>query len=125
MVQDTLLTLHAKRHLFDPKYPFGVWLTTIARHLWIDYLRSHGKQIDPYTFMQLYPQSEEHTQHTYEDVQRLLNNLSPDYAQIIDMVKLKEMSVQEVSQETGRSPSSVKVMVHRGIKKMSNALEKN
>lgn len=125
LVQDTLLTVHAKRHLFDRRYAFGIWLTTIARNLWIDYLRSHNKQLDPYTLMQLYPQSAEHEHHTHEDLQRLLSGLSPPYAQVIEMVKLKEMSVQEVSEETGHSPSSVKVMVHRGIKKMSHALEKN
>lgn len=39
-VQDTLMAIHAKRHTFDPARPFGPWLSAVARHKWIDRLRS-------------------------------------------------------------------------------------
>ena len=41
-----------------------------------------------------------------------------EQAHIIGLHKLKELSVEEVSQATGKSPSAVKVAVHRGLKKL-------
>jgi len=43
---------------------------------------------------------------------------------VIELAKLREMSIEEVSKQTGHSPSSVKVMIHRGMKKMMAAVEK-
>jgi RNA polymerase sigma-70 factor (ECF subfamily) len=42
-VQDILLTLHAVRHSYDPRRPFGPWLLTIARRRIVDRLRSRGR----------------------------------------------------------------------------------
>ena len=38
-VQDTLLTIHAIRHVYDPRRPFGPWLAAIARRRIADRLR--------------------------------------------------------------------------------------
>src|SRR5258708_25259212 len=38
--QDTLLTLHARRHTYEPGRPFKAWLAGIARYKWIDRLRA-------------------------------------------------------------------------------------
>jgi len=37
--------------------------------------------------------------------------------------KLSNLSIAEASKQTGHSPSSVKVMIHRGMKKMMAAVE--
>src|ERR671919_2815924 len=42
-VQDILLTLHAVRHTYDPRRPFGPWLLAIARRRIADRLRHHGR----------------------------------------------------------------------------------
>jgi RNA polymerase sigma-70 factor, ECF subfamily len=39
-VQDILLTIHAMRHTYDPRRPFGPWLVTIANRRMIDRLRT-------------------------------------------------------------------------------------
>jgi len=46
LVQDTLLTLHAKRQTFDPHYSFGPWIAAVARHRWIDHLRATLKYVE-------------------------------------------------------------------------------
>ena len=45
-----------------------------------------------------------------QDIRTLLNLIPPAQAEVIEMVKLQEMSVREVSEKTGHSPSSVKKM---------------
>ncbi len=39
-VQDTLISIHQKRHTYDPSRPFEAWLGAIAHHKWIDRLRA-------------------------------------------------------------------------------------
>ena len=52
------------------------------------------------------------------DVAVLLAQLPKDQARVISLHKLQDMSVEEVSRATGKSPSAVKVIVHRGLKKL-------
>ena len=39
LIQETLMSLHAKRATYDPSRPFYPWLAAIARYRWIDALR--------------------------------------------------------------------------------------
>ncbi len=39
-VQDALVAVHRKRHMYDPRRPFLPWLAAIARYKWIDAIRS-------------------------------------------------------------------------------------
>jgi RNA polymerase sigma-70 factor (ECF subfamily) len=57
------------------------------------------------------------------DVKTLLELIPLAQAEMIEMIKLQEMSVEEVSQKKGHSPSNVKIMVHRGMKKMMAAVD--
>jgi RNA polymerase sigma-70 factor (ECF subfamily) len=45
VVQETLISVHAARHTYDPRRPFAPWYYAIARNRLIDVLRSprrHG-----------------------------------------------------------------------------------
>ncbi|MFN5589466.1 MAG: sigma-70 family RNA polymerase sigma factor [Holosporales bacterium] len=123
LVQDTLMTLHAKRQTFDPQYPFGPWIAAVARHRWIDHMRKTLRYVEMQMdddFPSQEPARDESAKH---DVKTLLKLIPATQAQIIEMVKLQEMTIEEVSQKTGHSPSNVKIMVHRGMKKMMLAVE--
>jgi hypothetical protein len=43
-IQDTLISIHEKRHTYDPRRPFKPWAAAIARYKWIDRLRSMRHQ---------------------------------------------------------------------------------
>src|ERR1700750_1087264 len=45
IVQEILLTVHLKRHTWDPTAPFAPWLFTIARNKLIDALRRRGRRV--------------------------------------------------------------------------------
>ncbi len=117
LVQDTLLAVHNKRHTYDPKQPFGPWLAAVARYRLIDFYRANAK----HTHVELDEDLEETK--TVDptvsmDLKKLLQQISPKQAKVIELLKLREMSVQEVSAQTGYSQSAVKVMAHRGLKKL-------
>jgi RNA polymerase sigma-70 factor (ECF subfamily) len=53
----------------------------------------------------------------------LLAEAKPAQAQVIRLVKLRGASVEEASRISGQSPSLVKVNIHRGLKRIGQALE--
>src|SRR5438046_6704435 len=49
LVQETLISVHAKRQSFDTSRPYLPWLAAIARYRWIDALRKmrDADELDP------------------------------------------------------------------------------
>lgn len=52
------------------------------------------------------------------ELARMSSELSPVQKEALDLVKLKEMSLAEASAISGQSVASLKVNIHRAIKKM-------
>jgi RNA polymerase sigma-70 factor, ECF subfamily len=44
LCQGTLLRIHSARRSYDPQYPFGCWMYSIARNLMCDHVRSQFKR---------------------------------------------------------------------------------
>ncbi len=117
--QEALLTLHAKRHTYDPSKPFGPWLAAIARYKWIDRLRA----------MKTAPMEELSDALTVRDcgeavqsarsLEALLTRLKPAQANAIRLVKLEGLSIREAAERLGQTISLVKVNIHRGLKQLS------
>lgn len=125
LVQETLLTIHQKRHTFDVNQAFGPWFTAVAKHRWIDHLRKVGRLNEtPFDEVEidLVLRVDYSTSH---DVMALLANLPKAQADVIRLVKLQELSLQETSDKTGHSVSSIKVMIHRGMKKLQKLAKDN
>ena len=121
--QDTLLTLHARRHTYEPGRPFKAWLAGIARYKWIDRLRALDR--DP---------AVSYAEDMSEDIaiddhgpaivsalllRKLLSQLKPAQSEVIRLVKLDGLSVEEASELTGQSVPLVKVNIHRGLAMLS------
>jgi len=123
LVQETLMALHNKRHTYDPNYQFGPWISAIARYRWIDHMRATLKYVETAINDDFPVDDRDRDESAKKDVTSLLKLIPPAQAEVIEMVKLRQMSVEEVSHKTGHSPSSVKIMVHRGMKKMMAAVE--
>ena len=122
LVQMTLLSLHEKRHTYDPAAAFMPWIAAVARHKLIDYVRKAGRHVHvELDDDQIADDGREGTlppELARRDVDILLSQLPKDQARIIRLHKLHEMSVDDVSAATGKSASAVKVTVHRGLKRL-------
>ena len=121
--QDTLLTLHVRRHTYEPGRPFKAWVAGIARYKWIDRLRALER--DPAA-----PSSEAMSEDIAIDdhgpaiicallLRELLSQLRPSESEVIRLVKLEGLSIEEASERTGQSTSLVKVNIHRGLSRLS------
>jgi RNA polymerase sigma factor (sigma-70 family) len=117
--QEALLAVHATRHAYQPSRPFGPWVAAIARHKWIDHVRSASR------FTALSLNDEIPVADGGEAaingiaVDGLLNKLKPSQARVIRLVKLEGVSIEGASGATGQSMSLVKVNIHRGLKTLA------
>lgn len=120
LVQMTLLSLHEKRHTYDPNAPFLPWIAAVARHKLIDFVRKSGRHVHVELNEELGLEDGMQPDLAARDVAVLLAQLPKDQARIIKLHKLDGLSVEEVAGQTGKSASAVKVTVHRGLKKLQS-----
>jgi RNA polymerase sigma-70 factor, ECF subfamily len=130
VVQDVLLTVHTIRNTYDPKRPFGPWLVAIANRRIIDRLRRHTRQksreIELAAEHETFPDATANLDNATSAELALIgaiDRLPPDQREAIKMLKLKEMSLKEASQASGRSIAALKVATHRAIKNLRHLLK--
>lgn len=124
VVQDVLLTVHRVRHTYDPSRPFRPWVAAIARRRSIDMLRRRGRT-------EAMEVANEPAYETFADpaanrdidaaqntagLSGAIAGLPPSQREAIELLKLQEMSLAEASRASGKSPTALKVNVHRAIK---------
>ena len=122
--QETLLAVHRRRHTYDPQYPFGPWLAAIAKHKWVDQLRSLERRLDEELPDNLSVGDHEASVISASVLARLLEELRPAQAQAILLVKVQGYSIADASGETGLSPSAIKMNIHRGLARLTAFIEK-
>ncbi|MDE1915508.1 MAG: sigma-70 family RNA polymerase sigma factor [Sphingomonadales bacterium] len=126
VVQDTMMTLHRVRHTYDPARPMMPWIAAIAATRAVDALRRQGRiqrreiwdetvlalELDPDATRQM----EEFA--VRGDVSRLLAGLPARQRQAVEMVKLKQMSLDHVARETSQSVPTIKALLHRAFTRL-------
>jgi RNA polymerase sigma-70 factor (ECF subfamily) len=135
-VQDVLLAIHAVRHAYDPRRPFGPWLVAIANRRIIDRLRRHLRERSREITMtpehetfwagqtNLASGSEEPAVEE-EALRDAIGKLSPDQQQAIRLLKIRELSLKEAALASGRSVAALKVATHRAIKSRRKLLQRS
>jgi RNA polymerase sigma-70 factor, ECF subfamily len=135
-VQDILLTIHAMRHTYDPKRPFGPWLVTIASRRIIDRLRRQMRTLSRETEFTTehetfsadgtnLPWSGDDASADDAALHAAIERLPPDQREAIRLLKLREMSLKEAALASGRSISALKVATHRAIKSLRKILQQS
>jgi len=123
LVQETLLAVHLQRGTYDASYPVTAWLLAIARHKLVDLWRRRGRKEnlhdDVDDLNELHLVEEETDVHASRDLSVLLQALTVPQRQAIELTRLEGLSIAEASERTGLSESSIKVLVHRGLKRLS------
>jgi RNA polymerase sigma-70 factor (ECF subfamily) len=124
VLQDSLLAIHRARHTYLPDRPVGPWLYAICRHRMMDHYRKcrRRERIESFcesdaTCFGLSADAREtnrETDNSGESALDLLDQVSQKQRQVIELLKMGDLSVREVSAQTGMSESAVKVTAFRG-----------
>jgi RNA polymerase sigma-70 factor (ECF subfamily) len=131
-VQETLLTIHRARATYDPSRPFLPWLRAIAQRRAVDALRTHGRTTareiaDDDAYLN-HPGLELPADATLDraDQTRVLAEaiaaLPPGQRQAVELLALRERSLDEAAVDTGRSKGALKVNLHRAINALRQRL---
>lgn len=131
VLQDVLLTVHRVRHTYEPGRPVKPWLAAIAARRAIDSLRRRGRvsrqEVHNEAAYETFADpdaNKEEAGDTVRELARMTSGLSPRQKEALELVKLKELSLAEASVLSGRSVASLKVNIHRAMKKMRHNFTK-
>lgn len=133
VVQDVLLTVHRVRHTYDPARPFDAWLATIARRRSIDAIRRRGRILAVETTDDAAyetfadPGANKDTELTVKasGLGAAIAALPEGQREAIELLKVRDLSLREASQLSGKSIAALKVNVHRAIKTLRARLKGN
>lgn len=132
IVQDVLLTVHRVRHTYEPGRPVKPWLAAITVRRSIDAMRRRGRigarEVHNEPAYETYADPQANRKEAGDPARSLAQltaSLSKGQKEALDLVKLKEMSLAEASAASGQSVASLKVNIHRAIKKMRALLPKD
>ena len=120
--QEALLAIHVHKQKYDTSDAMRPWLKTIARFKWIDQLRSHLRSPDSLEDVEVPVEDHGAMARSSVLLELLLAAANPAQEQVIRLVKLRGSSVEEASRISGQSQSLVKVNIHRGLKRIGQAL---
>ncbi len=125
VVQEVLLTIHRARATYDPARPFLPWLRAIAQRRAVDALRSYGRTAarevaDEDAYLN-HPEAASGVDERLDrsDQARLLAaaiaTLPAGQREAVELLALRERSLEEAAGVTGRSKGALKVNLHRAI----------
>ncbi len=123
LVQETLMSIHAKRATYDPTRPYLPWLAAIARYRWVDQLRRTYRASEEMLDDDLAIGDFESEVTARISIDRMLVQLPRGQAEAIRLVKIDGLSIAEASARCKQSEPLVKVNIHRGLKRLAAIIE--
>ena len=119
LMQEALMSIHTRRHTYDPAEPLTPWVYAIARYKLIDHLRRTRASVADLPIEdaeEIMAQDDYVGTESANDLAKLMNQLPEKMRCAIQSVKLDGLSVAEAANQCGMSESAVKVNIHRGLK---------
>ncbi|MGQ0528114.1 MAG: sigma-70 family RNA polymerase sigma factor [Alphaproteobacteria bacterium] len=122
ITQEVLLAVHLKLHTYDENLSFVAWVRAVMKHKIIDaFRRNKVKTVstDAQDYWEISDTENPEIQAVRHDLYKLLGSLKPPAAEVIYALKVEGASVQELAIKHQMSESNIKVIVHRGLRKLS------
>ena len=119
----------ASLHRFDGDADaFRRWLFTIARRRQIDAARKHARRGENLDVDAVEGRADDSSARAFDEVGALdraialVRRLPPDMAEAVLLRVVADLAVDEVAQVMGRREGHVRVLVHRGLRKLAEEL---
>lgn len=132
-VQEILLVVHDIRHTWERTRPFKPWLGTIATRRCIDLLRKRSRRIarevlaedgacDPFEDDAPGPDDATDRAQSARALREAVQDLSPRQREAVDLLHLRDLSLEEAATHSRQSVGALKVAAHRAIKALRDTL---
>jgi RNA polymerase sigma-70 factor (ECF subfamily) len=135
VVQDVLVTIHRVRHTYDPARSFEHWLAAIAERRSIDALRRRSRlesreisddaAYETFADLRANEEAEESVDRGLraDSLHAAVATLPASQREAVELLKIREMSLIEAAEVSGKSVAALKVNVHRAIKSLRRRLK--
>lgn len=128
IVQDVMLTVWRKAHLFDPhRAQVSAWIYQIARNRQIDVIRKDRRPVPEELKL---PETDEidasqilAVEQDAAQLKAALAKLTPDQRAIIEQAYLGELTHQEISAQSGLPLGTVKSRIRLGLERLRHDLK--
>lgn len=124
LLQETWLRIHEARHTYRPGEPVLPWIYAIARHVRVDSYRKVRRTETREQQVDVLPEAAAPGTGSPPgpDLDTLLRVLPESQREVIVMLKVSEMTLEQVAQATSSSVGSVKQKAHRAYQKLREVL---
>jgi RNA polymerase sigma-70 factor, ECF subfamily len=134
VASDTWLGVIQGLHRFDgDEQSFWAWVYSIARARRIDRLRAEGRRPPTVDIYEVAEAELPHRDEVAEAVDyrmstdtalRLIGALPPDQAEVILLRVVAGLDVAHTARVVGKRPGTVRVLAHRGLRRLAEVLER-
>jgi RNA polymerase sigma-70 factor (ECF subfamily) len=128
LLQNCWLRIHRSRRTYRPREPVLPWIFAIARHTRLDGHRRRQRRMSREILVADPPESPssvpEATGTGVEEVMGLLGQLPESQREVILMLKVSDMSLEEVARATASTVGAIKQKAHRAYAALRRMLEK-
>ncbi|OYV29762.1 MAG: RNA polymerase subunit sigma-70 [Acidocella sp. 20-61-6] len=131
MVQETLLALHQNRHLYDPTRPLAPFLFGILKLRGADVRRrrqrhaGHETAIEdvPVTFSGLITNETQESDSDRAVMLAAIAELSERDRMVLELLKVRQLSLREAATQTGMSIVALKVATFRAMQRLKAVMK--
>jgi len=123
LLQETWLKIHEVRHTYRAGEPVLPWIYAIARHTRVDHYRRTRRVEDREQQMERLPETAATAPDSRGvDLEAALRQLPESQRDVVVMLKVADMTLEEVARATSSSVGSVKQKAHRAYEKLQGLL---
>lgn len=127
LLQDCWVRIHRARHTYRPADPLLPWIFSIARHTRVDGYRRRRRRESRETLVASPPEVAVLGEQPVQDSTRftdLLEQLPDSQREVILMLKVSDMSMEEVARATASTVGAIKQKAHRAYARLREIIEK-
>tara|TARA_Y100001970_G_scaffold293364_1_gene439700 strand:- start:2533 stop:3159 length:627 start_codon:yes stop_codon:yes gene_type:complete len=120
LVQSILISIHESRQSFNTDQSFSNWFFAIARYKLADYYTLEKKRTTIKHHKELKTNQQDYSDNIEikDELNQLLSILSEHEKQIIIFSKIHGYSLKHIASLLNKTESSIKISIHRSIKKL-------
>jgi RNA polymerase sigma-70 factor (ECF subfamily) len=125
MLQDVWLRIHRVRHTYRPGEPVLPWVYAIARCVRVDNYRKRRRIAVRETAVEVLPEPPLPKEETsnFPPFEELVAALPESQREVVTMLKVNELSIEEVARATSSTVGAVKQKAHRAYERLRNLLQ--